>query len=153
MNRSGRQNKTAANGSAANTINADTFHRAEEAVGKLAEQYREWAQSDIEMLRDLLAKLKAGSADRDDIYDEIRAIVHDMRGQGSTFGYPLITRIARSISCTIKEGSGDDSIDALVQAHIDAMANIVDNNLGGDGGNGGAKAIEVLEAALERPLD
>ena len=153
MNRSGRQHKTTANGSAANKIDADTFRRAEEAVSKLAEQYREWAQSDIEMLRDLLTKLNADSPDRADVYDKIRAIAHDMRGQGSTFGYPLITRIARSISHTIKEGSGDEAIDALVQAHVDAMADIVDNSLDGDGGDDGARVIKDLEAALERALD
>lgn len=134
--------------SSLSNINADTIRRAEEAVGKLADQYRGWVRSDIEKLRECLEAAKAGGNARDDAYKRIRAIAHDMRGQGTTFGYPLVTRVAKSISQTLKDLPADG--DAALLAHVDAVEAIIGRDAA-DAAEG--DIVVTLEKAIGRTLD
>ena len=134
-------------------INADTIRRAEEAVGKLADQYRGWVRGDIEKLRACLAAAEAGGDARDDAYKQIRAIAHDMRGQGTTFGYPLVTRIAKSISQTLKDLPGDGDADAALIAHVDAVETIIEQDVADAAGAAAGEIVATLETAIGRALD
>lgn len=134
-------------------INADTIRRAEEAVGKLADQYRGWVRGDIEKLRECLDAAKAAGSARDDAYKQVRAIAHDMRGQGTTFGYPLVTRVAKSISQTLKALPAGGDADAILLAHIDAVEAIVEHDPADAAGAQGSEIIATLEAAIGRKLD
>jgi hypothetical protein len=74
-------------------------------------------------------------------------IVHDLRGGGGNFGYPLVTRIG-SMLCRYLEGRNAVSLAEVevVRALIDAMRAVVSSKLKGDGG----KVGEELCASLER---
>jgi hypothetical protein len=133
-------------------INAETIRRAEEAVGKLADQYRDWVRGDIEKLREFIMSARTGGDARAAAYAEIRKIAHDLRGQGTTFGFPLVTRMAQSISEILKHGSMDDTSDAILSAHIDALAEIVEGNVAGTGGAPGARIVATVETAIGRSL-
>lgn len=133
-------------------INADTIRRAEEAVGKLASQYREWVRGDVVKLRDCLASAKAGGDARDGAYREIRHIAHDLRGQGTTFGYPLVTRIAQSVSQTLKECTAGADADAPLGAHIDAIAAVIEGDVADARSSAAAKIIEMLQLAIGRAV-
>lgn len=133
-------------------IDADTIRRAEEAVGKLADQYRDWVRGDLLKLRDCIAKAADGGDARDAAYTEVRHIAHDLRGQGATFGYPLITRIAQSISQTLKEQAANTDTDASLAAHFDAIGQVIEQNVtvANDPKAGGI--IATLEAAIGRSV-
>lgn len=134
-------------------INADTIRRAEEAVGKLADQYRGWVRGDIEKLRECLDAATAGGPARGDAYKRIRAIAHDMRGQGTTFGYPLVTRVAKSISQTLKALPEDGDADAALLAHVDAVDAIIQQDVADAAGAVAREIVETLESAIGRTLD
>ena len=129
-------------------INADTIRRAEEAVGKLASQYRDWVRGDLVKLHGCLATAKAGGDARDGAYREIRQIAHDLRGQGTTFGYPLVTRIAQSVSQTLKERAAGANIDAPLGAHIDAISAVIEGDVADASSGAAAKIIEMLQLAI-----
>lgn len=152
MQRRTTQNTAAAPSHNNSVINADTFKRAEEAVSKLSEQYRDWALSDVEMLRGCVASL-ADDAKRDDAIAKIRSTAHDMRGQGSTFGYPLITQVAQSISGTLKMSGEADGLAGDLNAHIDAVEAIIESEATGDGGDKGREILQELEEKIGRRLD
>ncbi len=152
MQRRTTQNTAAAPSRNNSVINADTFKRAEEAVSKLSEQYRDWALSDIETLRGCVASL-SDDAKRDDAIAKIRSIAHDMRGQGSTFGYPLITRVAQSISGSLKLSLDTDGLAAELSSHIDAVAAIIESEATGDGGDKGRDILRSLEEKIGRRVD
>jgi HPt (histidine-containing phosphotransfer) domain-containing protein len=152
MQRRRSQNTAAAPSRNNSVINADTFKRAEEAVSKLSEQYRDWALSDIETLRGCVENL-SGDETRDDAVAKIRSIAHDMRGQGSTFGYPLITQIAQSISGALKLSLDPDDLIAQLTAHIDAVEAIIENEATGDGGDKGRDILQSLEDKIGRRVD
>lgn len=152
MPRSRTQNTAAAPSQSNSVINADTFKRAEEAVSKLAEQYRDWALSDIETLRGYVATL-SDDGERDGANAKIRSIAHDMRGQGSTFGYPLITQVAQSISGTLKLSLDTDQLVAELSSHIDAVEAIIESEATGDGGDKGRDILRSLEEKIGRRVD
>jgi hypothetical protein len=58
-----------------------------------------------------------------------------MRGQGGTFGYPIITTVAKSLHEAISEGAGrtDNHIE-IIKAHIDTMHVVIEERVEGDGG-------------------
>lgn len=152
MQRRTTQNTAAAPSQNNSVINADTFKRAEEAVSKLSEQYRDWALSDIETLRGCVSTLSDDSK-RDEAVAKTRSIAHDMRGQGSTFGYPLITQIAQSISGTLKLSLDTEGLAADLTAHIDAVEAIIENEATGDGGDKGRDILQSLEDKIGRRVD
>ena len=152
MQRRTTQNSAAAPSRNNSVINADTFKRAEEAVSKLSEQYRDWALSDIDTLRDCTDKI-SGDATRDEAVAKIRSIAHDMRGQGSTFGYPLITQVAQSISETLKLSLDSGKLIAQMNAHIDTVEAIIENEATGDGGDMGRDILKSLEDRIGRRVD
>lgn len=152
MPRRTTQNTAAAPSQNNSVINADTFKRAEEAVSKLSEQYRDWALSDIETLRGCVVSL-SDDGERDGAIAKIRSIAHDMRGQGSTFGYPLITQVAQSISGTLKLSLDTDGLAAELGSHIDAVAAIIESEATGDGGDEGRDILRSLEEKIGRRID
>ena len=133
-------------------IDADTFKRAEEAVRKLSEQYRDWALSDIEVLRGYIDSL-SGEETRQEAIAKIRSTAHDMRGQGSTFGYPLITQIAQSISQTLKMLLPPAELIADLTAHVDTVEAIIESEATGDGGDEGPGILKTLEDRIGRRVD
>jgi len=77
---------------------------------------------------------------------EIYGIAHNLKGQGSSFGYPLITRIAQSLcQLTRHERAFADADLGIVQAHLDAIRLILTKEIKGDGGEIGHKLATRLE--------
>jgi HPt (histidine-containing phosphotransfer) domain-containing protein len=139
---------------ALSNINADTIRRAEEAVGKLTDEYRSWVRGDLEKLQACMAAAAAGGEARTTAYKEVRHIAHDLRGQGATFGFPLVTRIAQSISQVLKERPADVDIDsdAILTAHFEALHTVIEQNVSDLNGTDAQAIVATLEAAIGRAL-
>ena len=74
-----------------------------------------------------------------------------MRGQGGTFGYPLITIFGKMLFDVTGDGCvQDDSAVEIVKAHIDAMRAVIREKVAGDGGQVGRELLKSLEVAIER---
>ncbi|MBV1928729.1 MAG: hypothetical protein KUG81_04380 [Gammaproteobacteria bacterium] len=73
-----------------------------------------------------------------------------MKGQGGTFGYPLITSFADSLyGFTIQRP--DEIVDKqieLVKAHLDAMRAVIRGRVSGSGGEIGQSLRESLNQAI-----
>lgn len=94
--------------------------RAEAAMEALKTEFAAWAMDDV---RKLVAAREA-FADRPN--PETRAGVlraaHDMKGQAATFNYPLIARVAGSLSHLIHDLPANAVVPlALVDAHVNAI--------------------------------
>jgi chemotaxis protein histidine kinase CheA len=94
--------------------------RAETAMEALKSEFAGWAQDDV---RKLVAAREAFAAEPDVATRAglLRA-AHDMKGQAATFNYPLIARVAGSLSRLIHDlpKSADVSL-GLVDAHVNAI--------------------------------
>ena len=133
----------------------DSLRRAEAAVAKLAETYVEWAMKDVMSLR---AALAAARADPDRIADHLsalHAVAHNVKGQGGSFGFPLVTRIGHSLTRLVRgrELASSEVLD-IIAAHIDAIAMLLEHRVTGDGGElGEAMALRLEELANARADD
>ena len=109
-------------------------------------------RGDITKLRQSLTAAKAGGDARDDAYREVRRLAHDLRGQGTTFGYPLVTRIAQSVSQTLKERAPGANVDAQLGAHFDAISAVIEGDIADAHSGDAAKIIELLQLAIGRAV-
>ena len=128
--------------------------RAETVVRSMQCDYLVWARDEIGALETLYREVRATPANRGGIIREIANAAHDVKGNGGTFGYHLMTAIGGSLStfCRAIDGSGAEIGDArleVIRVHIDAMKMVIDHGLEGDGGEIGANMVAMLARACE----
>ncbi len=121
--------------------------RAEAAVADLAKNYASWALADVAKARAALAAAGEDPAHRAQHIEAVFRVGHDFKGQGASFGYPLITRIGHSL-CTLTRDHALDYHDRhleLAKSHVDAIDLVLSKGIKGDGGQVGAALVAKLE--------
>jgi chemotaxis protein histidine kinase CheA len=115
-------------GSASTLFNADAVAKAEAALSSLSSNFTQW-------LADELGKLETArdAMLTDGVTEAVRSRLflhaHDLKGLGSTYGFPIISRIAGSL-CRLLEAPGrPPSAAKLVNAHVDAIRAAVRDNI------------------------
>ena len=101
-------------------IDMAAVNRAEAAMDALKSEFAGWAQDDV---RRLVAARDAFAANPDIAARAglLRA-AHDMKGQAATFNYPLIARVAGSLSHLIHDLPEHAELSlGLVDAHVNAI--------------------------------
>lgn len=124
--------------------------KANAAVEKLSAEYPDYALRDIENLANHINQMADGK-ERQGRFNEISRIAHDMRGQGTIFGFPLMTRCAGSLCRATRElEPRDDLVPAIIGAHVAAMRAILENRVTGARDVAGltvATGLELLVAS------
>ena len=126
--------------------------RAQAAVADLAKSYGANTTADLDRCAALLKTARAESTARATSIKELHGIAHNIKGQGSSFGYPLVTRIGHSL-CTLvrQEREFSDADLGVVQAHLDALRLILTKDIKGEGGEAGPKLAARLENMVKAP--
>ena len=126
-------------------IDAAAVARAEEALKALSSQFEQW-------LQDEMVKLEATeNAIRDQGYNEqtseqlyLRA--HDLKGLGTTYQYPLVTRVAGSLCHLLDIPNRRLSAPwPLIEAHIAAIRAIVRDKIQDENHPVGQELVIALE--------
>jgi len=130
-------------------IDPDSIAKAENAVLLMKDDFLEWIREDLERMEAALTRAKQDGAARNTHIETLFAASHDMKGQGGTFGYPLISRIGHSL-CTMLERDGKEANLKIASAHVEAIRGIILRNVTGDGGMIGQQIAEGLEAAASQ---
>ncbi len=89
--------KTAGLAPGKTTISQEAIEEAEKALNKMSEDYPDWVSGLIVKLQEQHGRCVDTPEKRHEFFEEINHIAHDMKGQGGTFGYPLITNFADSL--------------------------------------------------------
>lgn len=120
--------------------------RAQAAVADLAKNYASSTLVDLDRCAAFLKTAREDGGARAAAIKDLYGIAHNIKGQGSSFGYPLVTRIGHSL-CTLvrQERTFSDGDLGIVQAHLDALRLILAKDIKGDGGDVGAKLAGRLE--------
>lgn len=111
----------------------DPVARAEAALKVLSRHFEDWIRDEIEVIgRTRDAWDKAGrmlGPERDDFF---RA-VHDLKGQATTLGFPLASRVASSL-CALLDRVEDPALlpGGLVDGHVEAIRAIHRENARGE---------------------
>jgi len=133
-------------------IDMAAVNRAEAAMDALKSEFADWAQDDV---RRLVAARDAFAANPDlAARAGLLRAAHDMKGQAATFNYPLIARVAGSLSHLIHDLPEHAELSlGLVDAHVNAI-HVIYRDKVMDMSNKVALALsEELEARVAETLD
>ena len=126
-------------------VDLDTLHRAEAVIAGMTGNYLEWAAQDLAKIHQALEDLKAEKKDHKDALARIFQLSHDMKGQGGSFGYTLMTILGGNLCDFVDklENAGSAEIE-VIQLHINAMGLVIAKEMKGDGGETGAQLLKGL---------
>lgn len=129
---------------------AQRIARAETAIEEMKEEFSGWIQEETEDL--LAAQTEWMSAPEDDAARSVffrRA--HDLKGQATTLGYPLVSRIASSLCDLLAEESVEyDECSTLTAQHVAAIKAAVRADIRDTANSTAASLATELEAAVRR---
>jgi len=122
------------------------FAAADKAVMQKAGVFLDHARGELATMRTALHQAVTVAEKRAESLDRVYTIAHDLKGQGSSFGYNLITRVGGLLCQYLKARRANDAQGLRVTAaHIEALSLIVEHRIGGDGGKLGGEMVERLE--------
>ncbi|HWA42188.1 MAG TPA: Hpt domain-containing protein [Hypericibacter adhaerens] len=134
---------------------AATVKRAQDAVAELSADYQNWALLDLGKAEQALAEARGDTGAAEPALQRLYGIAHDMKGQGGSFGFPLVTHVAQSL-CRLLVAPGsssrhiaplaDDATYGLIEVHLKALRLILEKSVRGEGGEVGQKLVAKLQA-------
>lgn len=132
------------------SVDLDAIARAEAVIANLADDYLDWVREDFVRLEAAYETLKTGGDNKANI-DALFQIAHDMKGQGGSFGYDLMTAIGDHLCRLVEdlEKVGPREL-VMIRVHIDAMRVVITKALKGDGGNEGRQLLMGLSLVVEK---
>lgn len=126
------------------------LEEAEQKLERAALDFTEWAATYLSKISNLCAEALLKEGGRKKYFDEINTVAHELRGQGGTFGYPMISMVGKMLyDCTGEGCREDDNAVEIVKAHIDTMRAVIREKIAGDGGKLGKELIAGLKASVE----
>ncbi len=133
-------------------LDADAIAKAEAALADLSSQFDDWLMDEIKKLEDVQAQIKVEGYTKENS-EALFYRAHDLKGLGTTYGYPFITRIAGSLCKMLDEE--DKRVVAprkLVDAHLDTIRAIVRDQIKADNHPMGKILAETLESRVKEHL-
>lgn len=133
------------------TISLEALAAAEELFEAAQDDYPNWVQEHLDKLYRELSMCLKKPDQRHRHFENLNEIAHDMKGQGGTFGYPLVSLFGCGLYDITNEPA--DITDAHVQiakAHIDSMRAVIAGRVAGDGGAVGRELKASLEQAIRK---
>lgn len=135
----------------AGAVNMEALERAEQVISGMTDSYLDWVAEDLVKIDKAYAALRDASGDRKEEMNGVFQIAHDIKGQGGSFGYDLMTAIGnelcRFIEKTDKSGPGE--IEAI-KLHIDALKLVIAEDMKGNGGKAGEQMLSGLQKICDK---
>lgn len=120
--------------------------QAERALRELGETYASQLGDDVAGMRGLCRKLGAAPASaQGDLVGALYGFAHDLKGQGCTFGFDLVTRVCEQLTRLLRgrRALAPEEL-ALVLHHVDALELVHAHRMTGDGGPEGRAIVDRL---------
>ena len=113
----------------------------------------DWGPAALDEMYEALGRVRRPGADRPGCFQAFYRLAHDMKGQGGTFGFPLLTYIGE-VLCRMtadRRDAGETELGVLF-AHLDAGRRIIAERIEGDGGAEGDRLVRDLQALARQHL-
>lgn len=123
---------------------------ADDTDEDLVSYYLEWTE---EAIRDLCALVETLTDDpAPETAQKIYEITHNVKGMGTSFGFPLMTEAGRSL-CFYLRRREDGVLDrSVLEAHFKSFKLILAKRMKGDGGKIGRDLVNRLNQLVEHML-
>jgi len=137
----------------AGAVDLEALERAEQVIAGMTDSYLNWVVEDLKKIEAAYNKLASAEGDRKKELHDVFQISHDIKGQGGSFGYDLMTAIGNELCRLIEKTDkvGDSEIQA-VKLHIDALKLVIGEDLKGNGGEEGEKMLAGLQKVCDKLL-
>ncbi|MCH7832113.1 MAG: Hpt domain-containing protein [Proteobacteria bacterium] len=134
-------------------VDLEALQRAEEVIICMTDSYLDWVVEDLKKIDQAYAKLEAATGDRKEEMEAVFDVSHDIKGQGGTFGYDLMTAIATELCRLIERTDkiGDQEVEA-VKLHIASLKLVIGEDMKGQGGKAGEEMLSGLQQVCEKLL-
>ncbi len=130
----------------------DTLDEADDILQRNSFEFHDWALDYLSVMSRICDKaLELPEQRRRKPFEKINEIAHELRGQGGTFGYPLITAVGKMLyeitgfSCSV-----DETAIRIVKAHIDTMRVVFRDKVTGDGEEVGRELMKALIQVIRK---
>jgi chemotaxis protein histidine kinase CheA len=137
----------------AGAVDLEALERAEQVISGMTDSYLEWVVDDLEKIEQAYATLVSANGDKKAEMNGVFQVSHDIKGQGGSFGYDLMTAIGNELCRLIEKadkiGAGEVT---AVKLHIDAMKLVIAEDLKGTGGTEGEKMLSGLQQVCDKLL-
>lgn len=133
---------------------AAALSRANAVVADIAKDYPAWALADVAKGRAALAAAADDAARRGQHIETLFRVAHDLKGQGASFGYALITKLGHSL-CTLTRDRArayEARHFELAKSHLDAIELVLTKGITGEGGKVGRELVAKLESRVKEAL-
>lgn len=106
-------------GGAMSRIDEDAIRRAEMALESISHEFDDWIDEEVQKLEASWKAAKKGDGDAETLLELVYGASHDLKGLAKTYGYPLVTRYAKSL-CTLLDTPERRAAAsaALIEAHV-----------------------------------
>jgi len=133
-------------------LDPSAIAKAEAALKSLSGNFAQWLQDEITKLENARQTIRTEGLNAQTV-ESLYLRAHDLKGLGTTYGFPLITRIAASL-CALTDDADKRTRApiALIDAHIDAIRAAVRDDIKTDEHPVGRALIEELEARVAEAL-
>lgn len=102
--------------------------QAESAIEDLSAQFDTWLNSDLLKLVEAKQKVVEHGL-TDTTRQEIYLASHELKGLGTTFGFPLVSKLAFSLCALLESIKDNEKIPiSVLEQHVDAIAAIVNED-------------------------
>lgn len=124
--------------------------QAEAAVEALRDTYRLQLSADVAELEAIWSRFEEG-ASVEETLEALHAVAHNIKGQGGSFGYDLVTDIGASFCDYLRSAERRSSEELnIVHMHIRMLKTVSEHDISGDGGETGQRIVEKLKALTGR---
>lgn len=131
-------------------LDAAAVARAEAALKSLSTNFDQWMNDELVKLDAARERIRAEGFNAETA-ENLYFRAHDLKGLGTTYEFPLVTRMAASLCRILHDPATRLSAPlALVDAHIDAVRNAVADQLRTDTDPAGRAMAEDLEKQVAR---
>ena len=136
-------------GGGAVALDNNVIARAEAALKSLSGQFSQWLQDEIDKLDASRAAILQQGATPETM-ESLYLRAHDLKGLGTTYEYPLITRVASSLCKLLDEPDKRAQPPMfLIDAHIHTIKAAVRDNIRDAGHPIGKVLVEELEGQVK----
>lgn len=130
----------------------DTLRKAEAAAKKVQDRTDYTGHVQTNLTRLMVAYDRAQGADRAEALHDMFEIAHDMRGEGGSFGFPLVTQIGDILCKYLSALKSPDALEpSIVKLHIDALKAVINQRLRGEGDDTAKQVVDGLARIALKP--
>ena len=133
-------------------VDFDPVAQAEAALAELADDFGGWMNQECTRLDNARNAVKAAGFNKT-TRDALFLAAHDIKGQATTFGFPLVTPVADSLCRLIEHTPEMERLPmGLIDQHVDAVRAITHRNARGDADANAARLAEKLRHVTDEFL-